>query len=80
MSLSERKSMMIVHINLIFSIRSMFSFIPVIIACIIMNLFSFFLFYGFLRRSADAGHYPSVNNAAGFPTRGPPYDPDPRCV
>lgn len=44
MSLSERKSMMIVglHINLIFSIRSMFSFIPVIIACIIMNVFSFF--------------------------------------
>lgn len=33
-----------------------------------------------VRRSVDAGRYPSVNTAAGCPTRGPPYDPDPRCV
>lgn len=71
--------MTIVHITLIFSIRSTFSFIPVIITCI-MNVSNFLFVCSLVRRRADAGHYPSVNNAAGCPTRGPPYDPDPRCV
>lgn len=71
--------MTIVQITLIFSIRSTFSFIPVIITCI-MNVSNFLFVCSMVRRRADAGRYPSVANAAGCPTRGPPYDPDPRCV